>query len=488
VTRDWGSLSAEAAQCLRQGRAAQAAELFEQMTRLRPDDANSWFNLGYSLRMARQYEAALDAYAEALAKGVRGPEEAHINRAVILGEYLHRPEAAAEELRRAVQVNPGALAAWLNLGNLSDDLGDSAAAREAYRNALRAAPGNGRALARLTAIDVHEGQETQAIAMLKDALARGSVRPEDAAEMQFALGGALDAAGEFPAAFEAIVEANRIGASIRPPNMRYDPRAQEQLVDALIALPPPPSAGDFPAESSPIFICGMFRSGSTLVEQLLARHPAVTAGGELEFMPAIVAEDLRPYPRALAEASSERLRNLRDKYLEQLHGLYPNAGRITDKRPDNFLHIGLIKALFPQSHIVHTVREPLDNFLSIFFLWFADTIRYSERLDDILHYYTQYRRLMDHWRERFGSDIHDVDYDALVVDPRPELERLLSFCGLPWKETCLSPASTGAVRTASNWQVRKPLHVRSSGRWRNYERELSPVRQKLIDLGLLKDR
>jgi hypothetical protein len=480
-------LKSRAAQCLREGRGAEAAQLFEQLTELQPNDANHWYNLGYSRRMARQYEAALDAYAQALARGVSGAEDVHINRAVILGEYLHRSEDAASELRAAVEANPNAVPAWLNLGNLYDDLGDSAAAREAYRNALKAAPGNGRAIARMAAIDIHEGDPGRAIATLREGLGRGSVRPDDSAEMQFALGNALDAAGEFTAAFQAISEANRIGASIRPPNMRYDPRAQEQLVNALIAMPPLQGAGDFPAERSPIFICGMFRSGSTLVEQLLARHPQVTAGGELEFIPAMVAEDLRPYPRALVEASSRRLRILRDKYLDQLRLLYPQAERITDKRPDNFLHVGLIKALFPEARIVHTLRNPLDNFLSVFFLYFADTIRYSERLDDIVHYYAQYRRLMDHWRAQFGRDIHDADYDALVAEPRPELERLLAFCGLEWSDACLAVGPDKAVRTASNWQVRKPLHTKSSGRWRNYERELDPVRQRLIDLGLLKD-
>jgi tetratricopeptide (TPR) repeat protein len=339
----------------------------------------------------------------------------------------------------------------------------------------------------LAAIEIHEGNAGRAIGMLEEAIGCGSVRAEDAAEMQFALGNALDAAGEFPAAFQAITEANRISASIRPSNMRYDPREQEQLVDALIDLPQLQTAGDFPAERSPIFICGMFRSGSTLVEQLLGRHPEVTAAGELEFIPAMIAEDLQPYPQVLAEASAERLRLLRDKYLDQLRRLYPEAKRVTDKRPDNFFHLGLIKALFPEARIVHTVRDPLDNFLSVFFLYFADTVRYSERLDDIAHYYAQYRRLMDHWRERFGRDIHDVDYDVLVADPRPELERLLAFCGLDWDDRCLTHDSGKAVRTASNWQVRKPLHQKSSGRWRNYERELNPVRRKLGDLGLLKD-
>ncbi len=481
------TLSAQAAQALREGRAAEAADLFRQLTGIQPDNANHWFNLGWSLRAARQYEAALDAYAEALKRGVSQPEDVRINRSVILSECLHRTDEAAEELRQAVVANPAAVPAWLNLGSLREDLGDVAGARDAYRSALQADAGSGRAVARLGAIDVHEGRPNEAIDMLRGATQQPFRQAQDAAEVFFALGSALDSAGDYPAAFQAVSEANRIGSAACPANLRYDPHAQEQLVGALIAMPPLESAGPCPADSSPIFICGMFRSGSTLAEQLLGRHPTVTAGGELEFVPAMVREDLQPYPAALAEASRQRLGQLRDKYLEQLHRLYPDATRITDKRPDNFLHIGLIKALFPEAPIVHTVRQPLDNILSVYFLYFADSVTYSGSLDEIAHYYAQYRRLMTHWRELYRTSIHDVAYDELVADPRTELEKLLGFLGLEWDEACLDHGSAGAVRTASNWQVRKPVHQRSSGRWRNYAKELEPLRRRLDAAGLLED-
>jgi hypothetical protein len=135
---------------------------------------------------------------------------------------------------------------------------------------------------------------------------------------------------------------------------------------------------------------------------------------------------------------------------------------------------------------VHTARQPLDNILSVYFLYFAHSVSYSDRLDDIVHYYGQYRRLMSHWQRLYPGDIHTVDYDRLVKDPRPELESLLGFLGLPWDDSCLAEESGPApVRTASNWQVRKPLHERSSGRWRNYAAELEGARRTLIAMGLL---
>ncbi|WP_028968950.1 tetratricopeptide repeat-containing sulfotransferase family protein [Sphingomonas sp. URHD0057] len=482
---NWHALGVEAAQRLREGRAGDAAELFERMAQLRPEHADTWFNLGYACRADRQYEAALDAYSEALARGVSSPEEAHINRAVILAEFLHKVPEAEAELRQAVAVNPQALTAWLNLGGIEDDLGEPAAAREAYRQALKADPRSGRALARLAAIDVHEGEHERAAKLLGDSLQQGARSAEDAAEMLFGLGAALDAGGEYSEAFQAVTEANRMAAGVRAPTGRYDRAQHERLVDALIAMPPIQSAGPWPADKTPIFICGMFRSGSTLVEQLLARHPEVTAGGELEFIPAMTREDLAPYPERLTGTSAKQFEALRDKYLEQLQRLFPDAAQVTDKRPDNFLHLALIKALFPAARIIHTVRNPLDTIVSAFFLYFGDAIRYADQVDDIVHYYTQYRRLMDHWRSQFGADVHDVDYDRLVIDPRSELEPLLAFCGLEWDEACLAQTPNEAVRTASNWQVRKPLHARSSGRWKNYARELEGARRRLADLGLL---
>jgi tetratricopeptide (TPR) repeat protein len=487
MSEDWRALGAEAARFLGEGRWAEAAQALEQVVELNPGHADSWYNLGYARRHARHYAGALAAYAKALELGVRGAEEAHLNQAVILSEHLHDTGEAQAELEKAIAIKPDFTAAWLNLGNLHEDLGDLAGARQAYESALRADPVSGRARARLGSILAHQGVPSDAIAYLEASAA--AVRPgsEDAAEVCFALGNVLDAAGDYPRAFAAIAQGNALAASLREPSRRYDRAAQEALVDSLIATfaqAAPATDSDPPPVA---FICGMFRSGSTLIEQMLARHSGVTAGGELEFIPAMVAEDLQPYPQSLIGADGNRLTALRSKYLVQLRSLFPGAGLVTDKRPDNFLHIGLIKALFPTARIVHTVRNPLDNILSAYFLYFSDNVAYSERLDDIAHYYAQYRRLMAHWQRLYGDDIFAVDYDRLVADPRSVMVPLLDFLGLGWEEECLDQRQGGPVRTASVWQVRRPLHSQSSGRWRNYESELAPVRHQLADLSLLGD-
>jgi Sulfotransferase family len=168
-----------------------------------------------------------------------------------------------------------------------------------------------------------------------------------------------------------------------------------------------------------------------------------------------------------------------------LASLFPQGDRVTDKRPDNFLYIGLIKRLFPDARIVHTVRNPLDNCLSIYFLHLDHGMSYALDLADIAHYYAQYRRLMAHWKTLYGADIFDLDYDALVHEPRPTLERLTQFCGLEWEAACLSfEQATRAVKTASVWQVRERLYQRSSGRWRNYAAHIAPLQAQLRTAGI----
>ena len=324
-----------------------------------------------------------------------------------------------------------------------------------------------------------EGHARAVPARLAAVLAKPWLPAADAAEIGFALGGALDALGRYDEAFAAYARANQAAQAAAHPSHRYDRAAQERLVDALIALPPAPTGDGW----SPLFVCGMFRSGSTLVEQILSRHSRVIKGGELEILPALVETRLQPYPDALAVASPDQLAALRDAYLGEVRTLFPQADMLTDKRPDNFLHIGLIKHLFPSARIVHTTRSLRDTMLSVWFLHFDDSVRYGHALDDIVHWFGQYRRLMAHWRSLYGGDIHDIAYEDVVGDPRETIAALLGFCGLDWEDAVLAEqGADDVVRTASVWQVRQPLHGRSAGRWRNYARHFAPFVEQLDDV------
>lgn len=466
------------------GRLGDAAAAFEALLALRPDLPDVWFDLGRLRRRLGRPDAALAAYDEALKRGVRGPEEAHLNRAVILSEDLHRPDDAEAELEAALKLNPRFAPAWLNLGNLHEDRGRRDPARAAYEQALALEPGNVLALARLAGVARAAGPDDPLIGRLRAALrAIGTASPDERmarADLGFALGRMLDEAKAYDDAFAAYGQANRDSRLIPgPPGARYDRAAQEAVVDALIAAFPTRRDGEG-GDDAPVFICGMFRSGSTLAEQILAAHSRVTPGGELDLLPAMVRRELQPWPDSLKTLDEDRVAALRAAYLDGLRARLPNADVVTDKRPDNFLHVGLIKTLFPRARIVHTRRDPLDSCLSCWFLHLNHSMPWALDLEDAAHWLIQQERLMDHWKSLWPGDIHTLDYDALVADPQAPVNDLLAFCGLEWEDRCLSfHELDNAVRTASVWQVREPLYRRASGRGRHYERHLGPLRAAL---------
>jgi tetratricopeptide (TPR) repeat protein len=478
------ALKAHAEQLLAQGRVAEALAAHEQLLAQRPAWADPWYNLGYLQNAARRYEAALASYARALDLGAAGPEEIHLNRAVILAERLGRTDDAERELRLALARAPRYLPALVNLGNLYEQRGQRREAHEAYARVLEVDPRHALALARLANVAPLANPADPLIQRLRIALAEPGRSAAEQADLGFGLGKSLDAVAAYDEAFAAYTAANAANrASAGPHAPRYDRAGHERFVDALIRgfSSPAPKVDD--EQRTPVFICGMFRSGSTLIEQIMASHPRVTAGGEIDLVPAIAAQHLPRWLRTPGGPIDDgEWRALAAQYRAEVQSRFPTAEVLTDKRPDNFLHIGLIKRLFPNAKIVHTVREPLDNCLSVYFLHLSAAMPYAHALDDIAHWHRQYRRLMAHWKALYADDIHDVHYDALVTDPRPAIEGVLAHCGLDWHEGCLEFHRTPSViATPSAWQVRRPLYTASSGRWRHYERHLGGLRAALAD-------
>ncbi len=473
----------EAAGLERLGRLSEAIAAYQRVLARWPDQPDCWYNLGLLQRRARQFEAALGSYARALEQGIARPEEVHLNRAVIFSDCLRQDAAAERELRAALALNPGYLPALQNLANLHEDLGRREEARSIYARMLELDPKAFEALARYAQLANIQGPSDPLIARLRLALTHPAASAADQASLGFALARALDACRQYREAFAAAEAANRASRSSAPA-VRYDRAAHEAFIDELIRAFPrsrAPQAG-MPAGPRPIFICGMFRSGSTLTEQLLAGSAGLARGGELDLLPQLVHSELAPFPASMAALPQATLDRLAGLYRASLARLFPGAACVTDKRPDNFLYLGLIRALFPDARIVHTTRDPLDTCLSIFFLHLDPRMSYALDLMDTGHYFRQYRRLMAHWKALHGEDILDFNYDALVREPRPAAQRLLSFCGLDWDEACLDLAyGAGAVKTASVWQVREGLYQRSSGRSRHYARELAGLEAYLAD-------
>jgi tetratricopeptide (TPR) repeat protein len=482
------AMLSEAEQFERQGRIPEAIAAYERLLANWPGLVNCWYNLGRLQRQMGEFAAALASYEEALERGVPQPEEVHLNRGVIYSDCLRQYGAAERELDKALTLNPAYLPALINLANLHEDLGRRDLAAAVYERLLALAPEDPQVLARYAGLKTFSTLNDPLIGRLRAVLTKPGSSAADRASVGFALGRALDGCKAYDAAFEAYRAANRHSRESAGPAFRdYNLALEERFIDRLTAAFPaalvaegPLAVLQQPAPPRPIFVCGMFRSGSTLVEQLIAGHPLVMAGGELDFLPRTVQTTLAPFPESIASVSPARLQALAAEYLDTLHDLFPEARWVTDKRPDNFLYIGLIKMLFPDAKIVHPTRDPLDNCLSIYFLHLDQGMSYALDLMDIGHYYLMYRRLMAHWKMLFGADILDVNYDALVKEPKPAIEQLLAFLGLDWDERCLSVPQAGrAIKTASVWQAREPLYQRSSGRSRHYERHVSALRDYL---------
>jgi tetratricopeptide (TPR) repeat protein len=440
--------------------------------------AAAHFNIALLYRKNARYAEALAAYREAVRLGIDGVEEAWSNMGVLYSE-MRRPDEAAAMYERALAVDPAYIPAIFNRAALFEEAGQRRQAVELYERILDLDPGHSGALARLayaTPVAAADDRLVDRLEKSIDAAGENRIARE---ELSFALGKLRDDLGRYDEAFAIYRSANELGKLRSPP---YDRGATEAAFDRLIELFSAARIDRCSTASAaaPVFVCGMFRSGSTLVEQILGAHPAVTAGGELNFLTSMIVRRLAPYPERIRNCSQREFAQMGNDYLGKLRELFPAGGIVADKRPDHFLHLGLIRLMFPSARVVYTRRNPLDNCLSIYFQQLGGNLGYATDLENAAHYYRQHSRLMDHWKAIFPGNIHTVDYDALVRSPASQVRPLLEFLGLEWDDRCLDfPSADNLVKTASVWQVREELHGRSSGRWKNYEPHLGTLRPLL---------
>ena len=455
------------------GRVPEAIAAYRELLAAYPDMPDSWYNLGYLCRQAGLANESVAAYDEALKRGIQGAEEVYLNRAALYSDAMARPADAKADLEKAIALNPAYLPAYLNLGNLHEDLGDREAAKAAYLRALELKPTNAIALSRLAGLGRATSPDDPMIGKIRAALASGMLLPADRALLLFALGRLQDSCGAFGAAAESFAAANggaRIAASGNvAPYSGPDELVRADRFAGAFSTPNARTGGLLQPSPQPVFILGMFRSGSTLLEQILGSHSQITAGGELEMVPRI-ARGLGWDPAAIAAAPADTIEEYARAYLQRVRTLYPAASVVTDKRPDNFWFVGLIKRMFPGARILNTVRHPLDTLVSVWTQYLSSSLAYGYSPEDIASHLFAERRMMAHWERLYPGDILSVPYEQLVKNPEAEVRRVLSFLNLPFEPACLEfYNSARAVKTASVWQVREPLHDRSIGRWKNYE-------------------
>jgi hypothetical protein len=344
-----------------------------------------------------------------------------------------RMAEAEQELMAALDANPRSTGAWYELSTMRKMM-----------------PNDRPLIERMTAV-----------------LRAGRLSLHEQAFLHFAVGKMHDDLREFEAAMTHFDLANRISAG----SGRLDRKMVRRTIDRWMELVSGAGAGDAAAsgEERPVFIVGMPRSGTTLVEQILSSHPLVVAGGELGFWSEHAQAVLDGGADALAP---ETLQRLAGDYLAMLREISPDAARVTDKNPFNFRHLGLLRVLFPQAFIIHCRRHPVDTCLSMYFTYFqASSLSFTGNRADLVFYYREYERVMRHWRETLPAErFQEVDYEVLVTNREVETRRLVSFCQLDWDDSCLRPeANRRTVATASLWQARQPVYRSSMERWRNYE-------------------
>ncbi|HET6250062.1 MAG TPA: sulfotransferase [Tepidisphaeraceae bacterium] len=332
--------------------------------------------------------------------------------------------------------------------------------------------------------------EDDALAFISRVLGNPQPRPaRELASLHFSAATLLDKMERYDDAFAHALIANNAGG------FRYNPRQVECAIDEAILYFDRPTLRRLPRATHgselPVFIVGMPRSGTTLIEQILSSHPAVHGGGELRWLFRVCESLVRrchAATPALGDSFDRLSMNdadaLADEYLQPLSALNPGAARIINKLPTNFMHLGLIALLFPQARVIYCRRDPRDTCLSCFMTDFADGHDFSTTLAGSGHYFRQHELIMDHWKRVLDLPILDVRYEDVVDDLPGQTRRMLDFLDVPWDPGCLHfTENRRFVATASNQQVRRPIYQNSVGRWRHYDRHLGPLHAALTGAG-----
>jgi tetratricopeptide (TPR) repeat protein len=470
----------------RLGRYEDAEALLVRCLELAPGFTPARHNLAVVLYRQTKAAAALEEIEALLADDPANPGYRNLQAAALgqLGEY-GRTIAVYEALLKDYPNQPKG---WMSLGHALKTVGRQDDAIAAYRKALDQLPSLGEAWWSLANLKTVKFSDADVAAMRAEAQ-RPDISDEDRFHLQFALGKALEDAGDYEASFEQY----RLANALRKQSLDYDAdetsshlaRSRALFTRGFFAE----RRGQGAQAPDPIFILGLPRAGSTLVEQILASHSAIEGTMELPDMPAIAKrlgararrDEPSAYPDILAELDADALRALGEEYLAR-SAPQRKLGRplFIDKMPNNFAHVGLIHLILPHAKIIDARRHPLGCCFSGFKQHFARGQGFTYDLTDLGRYYSDYVALMDHFDAVLPGRVHRVIYESMVADPETEVRRLLDYCGLPFEEGCLRfYENDRAVRTASSEQVRRPIFTDGLEQWRNFEPWLGPLKAAL---------
>lgn len=470
-----------------------AEQCYVNALKLDMSNEENWIKLARCLRHQDRLDEALSIYLDRLKQN-----PTHVRLLIEAGTtFMKRGNLtqSVKALQEAVRLDPSAAEAHYQLGSAYAEQGDFEAAKQAYGTALRLDPSSTQPYPNLVAITRFKGGEPL-IAELEGKLA-GDM-PADI-NLHFALGKIYDDIGSYDISFEHYVRGNTLCRR----RISYSTESQRRFCREVIARYDRQTIARLAAAGVdshvPLFIVGMPRSGTSLVEQILASHPQVHGGGELtllqrQLMPAVGATSLRNLVHMdvgrVMELPAAQRHDIAVRTLAAMQRLSPDAARITDKMPQNFLMLGLLHGFFPAAKIVHCRRSPLDNCVSCFTVLFGEGQEFAYDLAELGEYYGMYAALMQHWEEALpAGSLLTIDYEDVVGDIRGAAKRLLDHCSLPWDEACVSfHENKRPVQTASVYQVRQPLYKSSVGRWRRFAKHIDPLYNALEKNGLKIER
>jgi len=495
-----------------QGKNEEAISCFNAAITQDPDYADAHSNLGNALRELGRVEEAITSYKSAI-KIAPDLADTYSNLGTILME-LNEVDDAAINYKKAIEIDPGHIEAYNGLGNALSDKGEIEKAVASYYKTIELDPGYSEAYHGLGNALSDRGELVNAIALYRKAIeiepgyieaysslaknkkfleydddvrsmetlyAKERLSEKQKIRLAFSLGKVYEDLGKYEKAMEFIIEATRLERA----SFDYSISEAEDLFRdiketfSLKFFSDRMTVGN--ADQTPIFILGMPRSGTSLVEQILASHPDVVGAGELNDLLDLIlklcaTDSSRKFPAFISDLDSGLFNELGKKYIARIRNHSKAAKYITDKMPHNFLRIGFIKAILPNAKIIHLTRDPMDNCLSIFKNYLSRGHTYSNDMTELGQYYNLYLDLMEYWRNTLPDFIYDLSYEELVDDQEGQVRKLLEYCNLAWDDACLDFHKTRrVVKTASNAQVRRPIYKDSVKLWKRYEKQLQPL-------------
>lgn len=498
------------------GRASEAAKVFQESLKINPKSAETQNNLGTALAKLSKPQSAVECFREALSinptyaqaytnlgktfLGMAQYDEAeecflqalqvqpnHVAAYFALGNLFRKQNKVKDAIisyEKAIEIRPNYLEAYNNLGNLLVSIGKFNDARTSYEAALKIKPDYALAHRHLSNVKKYNANDSQ-IEILQKLILNPNTNKKDRIALSYALAKAFDDSGKYEDAFSYYKLANRennelVEFNILEEKKEFSNIKNISIKNKFISLTQQNSR---PISQIPIFIIGMPRSGTTLVEQILASHSKVFGAGELPFMNKLcnsVFQELN-YRKSLSEnknVSLEKLISIRNKYTQYLDDLNANEVFITDKLPINFKWIELILNSIPEAKIIHVKRDPKATCWSIYKTFFSKGgNKFSYDMDHIIAFYKMYKELMELWDTYFGDKIYTIKYENIVNDQANQTRHLLTYCDLNWEDRCLEFYETErTVETASQTQVRRKIYDEGINSWKNYK----PYIQELI--------